>query len=141
MRPSLFSRATLEEAAQLPAPEADGVMPGTWHILDGDSEYRVQTDEEIEDGNVYWASCTCPHGLSMTRGIARCAHVAAVLMIILEEPEVRLTAWCSPGPIGSKPPHKWGNDAGIDGCPGRDCECWCHDEEDEDVQYWIDELI
>lgn len=83
MRSSLFGEATLDEAAKLPKPEEDEVMPGTWHVMDGDNEYRVCTDEEIVDDEVYWVSCTCPHGQAVLKGIARCPHVAAVLMILL----------------------------------------------------------
>jgi hypothetical protein len=84
VRPTLFSETILEEARKL-EPEPDGVFPGTWYVMSGEDEYKVQTDEEIWDGQVYWASCTCPHGASMTGLIARCSHVASVLLILLDD--------------------------------------------------------
>lgn len=84
MRPTLFSQETLARAEKL-EPELDGILPGTWHVLDEGNEYHVQTDEEIEDWHPYWASCSCPRGVLVPRGIPRCSHVAAVFMALLGE--------------------------------------------------------
>lgn len=82
MRSSLFGEATLDDAKKLD-PELDEVVPGRWHVYDAGVEYHVETDEEVVEDDVAWATCTCPHGLVMTKGIPRCPHVAAVLMILL----------------------------------------------------------
>jgi hypothetical protein len=78
-----FSAEVLEKAKKF-VPEKDEVLPGTWHVISGDHEYRVQTDEDPELEEVHWASCSCPHGMLTQHGIPHCSHVAAVLMAIME---------------------------------------------------------
>lgn len=72
--------------------ERDPLYPGFWHVQEpyGPAkgqyeEYRVQTDEWIENGRIDWAICNCPDGKTSTNKVSNCPHVAAVLLAMVEE--------------------------------------------------------
>jgi hypothetical protein len=72
--------------------ERDTLYPGYWHVIEPYGpkkgqylEFRVQTDEWIENGSVDWALCNCPEGKDTTSQVSHCAHVAAVLLAMVEE--------------------------------------------------------
>lgn len=69
--------------------ERDALYPGYWHVTEPMAktyvEYRVQTDEWIENGSVEWAVCNCPEGKASASKVSHCAHVAAVLLAMVEE--------------------------------------------------------
>lgn len=72
--------------------ERDPLYPGFWHVQEpyGPAkgqyeEYRVQTDEWIENGRIDWAICNCPDGKATASKVSNCAHVAAVLLAMVEE--------------------------------------------------------
>lgn len=45
--------------------------------------YRVQTDATRERAR--WINCTCPHGMNLGAGQARCSHAVAVLIAIRDD--------------------------------------------------------
>lgn len=51
------------------------------------SAYRVQTDADHETGKITYITCTCPHGLNIGAGTAKCSHAVAVLLTIKAERE------------------------------------------------------
>lgn len=72
--------------------ERDPLYPGYWHVVEPYGpkkgqylEFRVQTDEWIENGSINWATCNCPEGRLTQEQVSRCPHVAAVLLAMVEE--------------------------------------------------------
>lgn len=84
--------AEVVDTAQHLKIERDPLYPGFWHVQEpyGPAkgqyeEYRVQTDEWIENGRIDWAICNCPDGKTSTSKVSNCPHVAAVLLAMVEE--------------------------------------------------------
>jgi uncharacterized Zn finger protein len=74
-----FSAATLAKATALidaGRVTADEDYP-IWWVEGTNGLYRVQTD------GVIWATCTCAYGLNAPPDKTYCAHVAAVLISLL----------------------------------------------------------
>lgn len=78
--------AEMVETGQHLRIERDPLYPGNWHVkVSPTEEYRVQTDEWIENGRVDWAMCNCPIGEKAGNQVSHCEHVAAVLLVMAEE--------------------------------------------------------
>lgn len=58
--------------------------PTVWWVrgTDPSRRYRVQTDADPTTMRATWITCTCPHGLNVGAGAARCSHAVAVLLLI-----------------------------------------------------------
>lgn len=82
-----FSDAVLDKARRLSDEDVqqDGTYPEIWWVQ-GNSEqpYRVQLGTDKDD-HVWYATCTCAHGLKAGGGQPTCYHVAAVLMRVKGE--------------------------------------------------------
>lgn len=64
---------------------ADYEVPGVfWVQGSAQRRYRVQTDADASTGTATWINCTCPHGLNVGAGTARCSHAVAVLLAVRE---------------------------------------------------------
>lgn len=66
---------------------ADKSFANIWWVTSSDrtKTYRVQTDYDRQRQVLTWITCTCPHGLNVDSVKASCYHVAAVLLVLLEE--------------------------------------------------------
>lgn len=65
----------------------DESVPGVWWVSGSDRtrRYRVQTDADSSTMRATWINCTCPHGLNVGAGTARCSHAVAVLLLVQAE--------------------------------------------------------
>jgi len=81
-----FSDLVLEKAKRLSDERVvqDKDYPLIWWV-EGNSEhpYRVQIGADA-NGEIWFATCTCPHGLNKGAGETTCYHVAAVLLRLQE---------------------------------------------------------
>lgn len=73
------ARRYLDQKAVAQDPDAEGVY---WIKGSARRRYRVQTDARVATQRAKWINCTCPHGMNLGAGSARCSHAVAVLLAI-----------------------------------------------------------
>lgn len=62
----------------------DPKVAGIYWVAGSDPtrRYRVQTDANPETRTASWITCTCPHGMNVGAGAAKCSHAVAVLLAV-----------------------------------------------------------
>lgn len=58
-----------------------------WHVTANKKKYRVQTDAEWREDDLYFTFATCECGALYDERTTVCAHVIRVLMEIAETPD------------------------------------------------------
>lgn len=78
-------RKAQKMACQIENPEQVGSY--AWHVTNKNKKYRVQTDAEWRDDDLYYTFATCECGGLYDERTTVCAHVMRVLMEISEAPD------------------------------------------------------
>lgn len=89
------ARAYLDQERVLRDREA----PGVFWVRGSDPRraYRVQTDADPVKQRASWINCTCPHGMHLGAGSARCSHAVAALLAVRDRLDLPEHPQPSPG--------------------------------------------